>query len=355
MKIRVLEILAITMLILGIVINHSCHDSYTVFSIVRITICFIYLIGGYFIFKPTKEIKFGIGIAIINGIILSIALFIALSIIAYGNVNYNVFLVIELPAYILIALLLFLLHVKNKSLPENKSYIKSAIIRNTLLFSFSLTTIIIPNKLRVILFHGTNSNVYMEVKQKECLEESDRAIDSDDSKTGINKAIEAVNYSMKRENLHDFLYQRSLNTLGYAYYMNGDYHKADSVYNIVKQINQDDYFDINESDYSRTTYNYGLLYSSWGYYYKSDSVFYKCLNDYEYSSLSLAYINGCLADNQNARGHFLNADSLYKVTLSYHEKSNFENKISYIKTLNRLAGNYLDQAMYSKAGFFMIG
>lgn len=350
MKIRVLEIFAITLFVLGIAINHSYQNSYDDFAMVRITIPLIYFFGGYFIFKPKKEIKFGIGIAIVNGIILSVALFIALTLISHGYVNYyGNFILIELPAYALIAILILLLYKKNKTIQENYSYVKSVIIRNLILFSFSLITLLMPNKLRVILFHGTNSNIYMEVKQRECIEESDIAIDNDDLKTGIYKASEAVQYSIKRNNLVDFLYQRSLNTLGYAFYMNSDYHKADSVYTIVKQINQNDYFDINESDYDRTTYNYGLLYSSWGYYYKSDSVFYKCLNDYEYSDLSLAYIHGCLADNQNARGNYSNADSLYKITISYHEKSNFENKGSYIKALGNLGDNYSDRALYEKA------
>ena len=350
MKIRILEIFAITLFVLGIAINHSYQNSYDDFAMVRITVPLIYFFGGYFIFKPKKEIKFGIGIAIVNGIILSVTLFITLTLISHGYVNYfGNFILIELPAYALIAILILLLYKKNKTIQENYSYVKSVIIRNLILFSFSLITLLMPNKFRVILFHGTNSNIYMEVKQRECIEESDIAIDNDDLKTGVYKATEAVQYSIKRNNLVDFLYQRSLNTLGYAYYMNGEYLKADSLYNIVKQINQNDYFDINESDYDRTTYNYGLLYSSWGYYHKSDSVFYKCLNDYEYSDLTLAYIHGCLADNQNARGNFSNADSLYKVTISYHEKSNFENKGSYIKTLKSLAGNYSDQALYTKA------
>lgn len=350
MKIRVLEILAITLVVLGIAINHSYQNSYEDFAMVRVTISLIYLFGGYFIFKPSKAIKFGIAISILNGLLLCITVFMTLMIINFGSINYyGNFFIIELSAYSLIAILILLLYRKNKAFPENKSYVKSVIIRNSILFSFSITTMFMPNKVRVILFHGTESNKYLEILQKECIEESDIAIDTDDYKTGINKAVEAVQYSIKRNNLVDFLYQRSLNTLGYAYYMNGDYHKADSVYNIVKQINQNDYFDINESDYARTTYNYGLLYSSWGYYYKSDSVFYKCLNDYEYSNLSLAYIHGCLGDNQNARGNFSNADSLYKLAISYHEKSNFENKGSYIKALKSLAGNYSSEARYLKA------
>jgi hypothetical protein len=350
MKIRVLEILAITLFILGVAINHSYQNSYDDFAMVRITVPLIYLVGGYFIFKPKKEIKFGIGIAIVNGIILSVVLFIALTLISYGYVNYyGNFLLIELPAYALIAILIFLLYKKNKTIQENHSYVKSVIIRNLILFSFSLITMLMPNKFRVILFHGTNSNIYMEVKQRECIEESDIAIDKDEFNTGIDKAIEAVQYSVKRNDLVDFLYQRSLNTLGYAYYMNSEYHKADSIYRIVSQINQNNYFDINESDYERTMYNYGLLYSSWGYYDKSDSIFNVCLNNYEYSDLALAHINGCLADNKNLTNNLLTADSLYKVSLHYHKKTDYENKSSYIKALGNLGDNYSDRALYEKA------
>ena len=60
MKIRILEIFAITLFVLGIAINLSYQNSYDDFAMVRITVPLIYFLGGYFIFKPKKEIKYTI-------------------------------------------------------------------------------------------------------------------------------------------------------------------------------------------------------------------------------------------------------------------------------------------------------
>ncbi|MES2134515.1 MAG: tetratricopeptide repeat protein [Bacteroidota bacterium] len=348
MRIKVLEIISIVLLIIGIVVEHLYYSDYGLFLLVGLIVSLLYAIGGYFIFKPTENIKFGSGIIITNSLLLSLIIFITTILISFSSSNrIYLFWIVYLPSLIVIALLIFILYRKNKTGEENRRFVKSVVIRNLCILVFCFLVGILPEYLRVTIFHGSNSLVYFKLKQRECIEKSDIYLTTEDYENAIAMASESIAYSYQRNDSTSSFYQKSLNALGYAYYMNGDYTKADSVYSKILMVNRDP--DDSNEEYEHAIYNYGLLYSEMGDYDKSDSMLTLSLAAYKTNDLLLAYLHKVAATNQSERGNLLKADSLYKICLINHKNSGYRNKGNYISTLSSFANNYSDRALYSQA------
>ena len=348
MRIKVLEITSIIFLIIGILSLHIDDQVYGLFLLARLGIPLIYAIGGYFIFKPGENIKLGTGIIITNSLLLSFVIFITTTLISFSSSNsIYLFWIAFLPSLIVIALLIFILYLKNKTDEENRRFVKSVVIRNSCILGFCFLVGILPGYIRITIFHGSNSLAAFKYKQLECIEKSNAYNATDNYENAIDMAKESVAYSYKRNDSTSSFYQKSLNALGYSYYMNGDYEKADSVYSKIILIDRVE--DDSNEEYEHAIYNYGLLYSEMGYYDKSDSMIALSLATYKNNDLLLAYLHKVAAINQSERGDLLKADSLYKICLINHKNSGYQNKGNYISTLSAFANNYSERALYPQA------
>jgi tetratricopeptide (TPR) repeat protein len=350
-KIKVLEIISILLLISGVVSIHLTDEVYGWFMGPRFMIPVIYAIGGYFIFKPDKTIKFGTGIIITNGLLLSAVIFIAFSTISIGIINNtsSMWLIFGI-LFLCIAGLLLLLYVKNKGLPENKPFIKSVMIRNACILMFCMILLAIPNRWRVTVFHGTNSSAWFKLRQFETMEESNRYIAVNDYQSAIDRALQSVNYSLQRNDSVSNHYMESMNALAYAYFMGDNFRSADSVCQKVLMVNRNDLHDDDFEDARQhALYNYAMSSSGEGYYDTSDSLLDICINYPGNATIRLAYIYSIKAGNQKEKGNLITADSLYHLSLVKHKDSGFKNRSHYISTLNDLAIIYSERALYTQA------
>lgn len=347
MKLKVLEIISILLLLVGFAALHIDDQVYGLFLLARFGIPLIYAIGGYFIFKPGDDIRFGTGLIIFNSFVLAFVLFLTASLISSSMPDNGYFFwFIFPPCVLLIAGSVLILYRKNKE-KEKRTFVKSVLVRNACILGFCLLVGLIPASWRVIIFHGSDSVTWLKYKQRVSLDETERYLAEKNYDAAITMALESISYSEKIQDSVSSLYRQSLNSLGYCYYASDQNNRADSVYQIALKIPE--YQEVYDYEFKRTLYYCGMLYSDMGYYHESDSMLNRCLTQFSNKNEELMYIYGISATNQKERGHLLKADSLYRLTLAKHKDSGYTNKEHYISTLSDLGINYCDRSLYPQA------
>jgi hypothetical protein len=348
MKLRKIEIIALGLAIIEFIfLRFEITGSYAFAFLLSIILLFMFAIGGYRLFKTNDEVKFGKQFSIISGILLGF-IYCLLFIDLILDLIPKLFAYSVLSALFLVLGIVFIVLIKkNKGNDQTKKHIWFAGSRIVFPFVLFLMIAFIPYKSKIILIHGTESRKYYETMQYEFYQKSYSESEAGNSEEAVKSSLLAIEYSKKRGDKLDELFQRSLNSLGYAYYINSEYQKADSIFNKVLELSNSPFFGKTEC-YAQAQYYLGLNFSKRGYYKKSDSLLLICLNN-EQLQLIKSYIYKTLGYNFNHKGYYQKADSLYNLSLQIFEKSANKDFKSYINTLRDKASNDVDMSKFGIA------
>jgi len=326
-----------------------------VFGIIFLIIAAAYFLGGYFIFKPPEPMKAGTFIAVLNGLLISTAFILIFGKLAEPTLSSKVFILFLSPLILVTAYIAVRGFRATESLVE-KSHFRVTFIKNLIIIVATLIITAIPPDTFAKYTYGSDSDMYYKTLQNNCLTDGYALRRKGEYEMALNKIDRAIEYAELQNDRSSALYQECINELGYIHYMNGKFMTADSladeVLNLYKFENPESIKEKYEYTYQKVyydaTYTKALLYSSWGYYHQSDSLFATALKYYT-DHLALTYIYSRLGDNQRGTGHFAIADSLYAVSIVHHEKTGYEDKGYYLSTLISQAGCKAEISMFREA------
>ncbi|MCK5846582.1 MAG: tetratricopeptide repeat protein [Bacteroidales bacterium] len=314
----------------------------------------IYLVGGYFIFKPKKEIKYWKLLAIVNGILISLAFVLVLGKFIENKISFFVVFLYLIPLLLLIIYLAYKYFQKSSEKNE-KLYYRNLLTRSAIIFLISLIISIIPEPVFVKHFYGENSEIYYELEQWDRLNQASALITYNEFQKAKDKLNKVVYYSKLHNDVSSVRYQKCLNELAYVNYLLGDYITADSIVDITLKLYKYDlpedipnkYDIIYQKQYYRANYYKALLFSSMHIPYISDSLFAITLNYYS-DDKSLSSIYYRLGNNKNIVGNYKNADSLYRLSVLYREKADIKDDL-YLWTITDMAKNSINMFNYRRA------
>lgn len=317
--------------------------TFAIFSTIFSTFSLTYLFGGFYLIKPNKSKNVWKLGSIITGVFVSIAFFMLIGKMSKQNISITVFLLLLLPLFICIVIL----SIKTFLIKSDKSkslYFRKVFYKVSVIFTIVLLIAVQPGELVVRFLFGSNSETYFRTLQNRYYDEANQLRYHGNVYEAKNKIEIALSYFEQQNDRSSAFYQQCICELGRVLLEQGEYRKADSIFNIVLRLYKlDNPGDIKEKynneyqkAYYTAIYNSSGVETSIGNLNKSDSLLSIAL-DYYNENLPLAYIYHGFAINEIKRYKFNSADSLLSLSLEYHKKSRSLDSRKYISTLQELA------------------
>lgn len=320
------------------------------FNCLIIPALIICLFGGFWLFKPQKNIiknwKF---IAILNGIFLSFSFFTFQLILSYPDLPWvSIILIFPL---IFFTIIICYRGVKKKYGIETNLYYRKILKINIIFIFCTISILAIPGIYKAKYLYGVNSTIYKDFLIKDYLALAHKSLANE-------KYIQANVYAKQAHeiavdnNFSAVLLQKSLNYLAWIAHENNQHEKAlthiDELLDFYKwKTPEQVLIEISnkyQEEYFSAIRRKGLIYSDYGDYQLSDSLL-LLSKEYFNTPFLISDINQHLARNSASTGQMHRADSLYSEVIAYHENSgnyDFWNNLYAIEAILNVKYNNTD-------------
>jgi len=348
----------ILLLILGVfaLINiwiENNEITMSLFGFTFLVFSLIYLIFGFYIFNLNIPSKINKLISILNGIFIAGSFYVIAVKFYQPTIKYNI-IIILIPLFLIT--LFYGFKAFYKSSTNETPFFKKLFQKNLIYFLCFILIVISPATFFAKVIYGKYSSQHNQALQLEYLSDAQAYRQNEKIQQAEFSVKKALEYSEMHNDRSSALYQECLNELGSIYYEKGNYHEADSVFNLVIELyNFEDFKKIKENyskdyqdEYFYAIFTKAQVNSSWGDYGTADSL-YKIALHYYTNYYRLAYIYTDLGYINSMSGNFEIADSLLYLSLDFHEKTGIGNKHNYLSTLLELTQNYIKSSRYSSA------
>lgn len=303
----------------------------------------LYLLGGYFLFKPKEKFR-GSGIL---SIFYGLCLFSSFFLIAVQStipiaLNERI-VIVAIPQILALPLTGFLL-LRKKTLPSTRRHLKFLLVRLLGIMALSFSLFMIPPVLFTEMLYGVDSELHLKALRTKHMDRARGYHDEGDLENALKNAELALEETDQIRDYGSFEHLQVLKKLGHVNFHDGNFKEADSI--LLKVI---DYYLVNyletypstplweQQAYFHCYHILAHLHADWDNYEQSNEYAEKASIFYT-DDANQAEINTLLASNAARLGHYNPSKVLFRKALKYHKSSKYQRKYKYINTLRSFGG-----------------